>query len=448
MHIHSGERNFANAYVLGPLGPRRWIPPGNRQRDRLESGRLSASEIVRVDGVVVRVAVETVPASTGGSAEPVVLDRRRMNLVFITVLLGMLLSALDQTIVVDRAADDRRRPRRRRPSHLGGLVLPARRHHRDGAGRQVRRPVRPQAASSSSRPACSCWPPPPAGSPRSMTWLIAWRAVQGFGAGGLAVTATAVIADVIPLRERGKYQGALGAVFGVTTVLGPLLGGLFTDHLSWRWAFYVNLPIGIGVIVLAASTMPSSRRPFGRSSTTSGIVFVSLGAAGLTLALVLGRHAVRVDVADDHRPVRRLGHLAWGSSSWSRAASRRPDPAAAAVPLLGVQRLRGAGVHRRLRDARRDDVPADVPAVRRRGLGDGVRRADPAAGSWPAGHLDRLGHHRGPHRALQDLPGGRLADHGDRAVPVVPDGRTHARTGRWPWACWCSASASVCACRS
>ena len=61
---------------------------------------------------------------------------------------------------------------------------------------------------------------------------------------------------MIPLRERGKYQGALGAVFGVTTVLGPLLGGLFTDHLSWRWAFYVNLPIGIGVVVLAAATMP------------------------------------------------------------------------------------------------------------------------------------------------------------------------------------------------
>ena len=72
----------------------------------------------------------------------------------------------------------------------------------------------------------------------------------------MIVTATAVIADIIPLRERGKYQGALGAVFGVTTVLGPLLGGLLTDHLSWRWTFYINLPIGIAVIVLAGFTMP------------------------------------------------------------------------------------------------------------------------------------------------------------------------------------------------
>ncbi len=98
----------------------------------------------------------------------------------------------------------------------------------------------------------------------NMAWLVAWRGVQGAGAGGILVTSMALIADYIPLRERGKYQGALGAVFGVVTVLGPLLGGLFTDHLSWRWAFYVNVPLGALVMVICATSMPklpTTRRP-------------------------------------------------------------------------------------------------------------------------------------------------------------------------------------------
>src|SRR6185295_14315264 len=88
------------------------------------------------------------------------------------------------------------------------------------------------------------------------------------GGGAIMVTATAVIGEVIPLRERGRYQGALGAVFGVTTVIGPLLGGFFTDHLSWRWAFWVNVPVPV--------------------IDYAGIVLVGLGATGLTLATSWG----------------------------------------------------------------------------------------------------------------------------------------------------------------
>jgi EmrB/QacA subfamily drug resistance transporter len=89
---------------------------------------------------------------------------------------------------------------------------------------------------------------------QNMTELIAFRGLQGLGAGGLLVTTIAVVGDIIPPRDRGRYQGIFGAVFGVATVIGPLLGGFFVDNLSWRWIFYVNLPIGaVSLFVIAAA---------------------------------------------------------------------------------------------------------------------------------------------------------------------------------------------------
>ena len=126
------------------------------------------------------------------------------------------------------------------------------------------------------------------GMAQGMGWLIGARALQGLGAGGLTVTATALIADIIPLRDRGRYQGSLGAVFGITTVLGPLLGGYFTDNLSWRWVFYINVPLALVVIVVAGRTLPSVRAGGRQPIDYLGMLFITIGASCLVLATSWG----------------------------------------------------------------------------------------------------------------------------------------------------------------
>ncbi|MEV6824514.1 MDR family MFS transporter [Amycolatopsis sp. NPDC051102] len=225
--------------------------------------------------------------ATPGAAAPPALSRGRVNAVFGAVLLGMLLAALDQTIV--------------------GTALPTIVGDLGGAGHLswvvtsyllaetimtvvvgklgdlFGRKLMFQLSVVVFGIGSFC-----AGFAGSMIWLIVWRAVQGLGGGGLMVTSTALIADVVPLRERGKYQGVLGSVFGVVTVAGPMLGGFFVDHLSWRWAFYVNIPLVVVVLVVASSAMPNARAAVRPVIDYLGILLIGLAATGLTLVTSWG----------------------------------------------------------------------------------------------------------------------------------------------------------------
>ncbi|MET9290495.1 DHA2 family efflux MFS transporter permease subunit [Streptomyces sp. NPDC003077] len=222
-----------------------------------------------------------------GTPTPPELSRRRVNLVFVTIVLGMLLAALDQTIVSTALPTI--------VADLGGgghmawvvtayllaetvsTVLVGK--FGDLFGRKIIFQLSAVVFVAGSILA---------GASTGMMMLVVARAVQGIGGGGLMVTAMALIADVIPLRERGKYQGALGAVFAVTTVVGPTLGGLFTDHASWRWCFYVNIPVAAVMILMAARTVPVVRSAARPAIDYAGIVLVALGASGLVLGLEWG----------------------------------------------------------------------------------------------------------------------------------------------------------------
>ncbi|RPK65603.1 Multidrug resistance protein 3 [Streptomyces sp. ADI96-02] len=123
---------------------------------------------------------------------------------------------------------------------------------------------------------------------QNMSQLIGFRALQGLGGGGLMVLSMAIVGDIVTPRERGKYQGLFGAVFGVTSVLGPLLGGFFTQHLSWRWVFYVNLPIGVVALVVIAAVLHIPVRRDRHTIDYLGTLLIAAVATGLVLVASLG----------------------------------------------------------------------------------------------------------------------------------------------------------------
>jgi EmrB/QacA subfamily drug resistance transporter len=118
----------------------------------------------------------------------------------------------------------------------------------------------------------------------NMTELIVFRGIQGLGAGGIIAMALAIIGDILPPRERGRYQGYTGGVFATSSVIGPLVGGFFTQQLSWRWVFYINLPVGILALIVTTIVL---RMPVHRREHSIDFLGAALMVAGVTCLLLV-----------------------------------------------------------------------------------------------------------------------------------------------------------------
>ena len=212
--------------------------------------------------------------TTKPPAGPLLLTQKRIWIIFSALIAGMLLSSLDQTIVSTAMPTI--------VGKLGGvehqawittayllattIVMPIYGKFGDILGRRNLFLVAIALftlASVGCALATDFW------------GFVVFRAIQGLGGGGLMILSQAIIADIVPAKDRGKYMGPLGAIFGLSAVAGPLLGGFFVDHLTWEWAFYINIPIGIAAFAIAWFTLTLPNKKSEKRIDILGVALLS-----------------------------------------------------------------------------------------------------------------------------------------------------------------------------